>query len=652
MSDLLLDILQRAGRLTDSPSGAILLYDNERNGLYFAAATGPKAQGALDKFGEFGPDRVPVQKGDGREYASVAGRVYHTGEPHIIDSVVAESEHFKGVDQGTNHRTESMITVPLLIGGERVGVVQLLNKSTGNYTPRDLELLKHFSAHAAVTLRNARYFQDLLAHQGLFTSGAGGKKTADLLRELNSPAHQERMTIAFADMRGFTRLTQTLGDPHAIEGHLNQFLTLLAKEVIRHEGLVNKFLGDGVLALFRGVGAETRAVRCAFAIIAGFELLRHQWNRSRNEDLSWLDVGVGIATGDVIIGSIGSGRVKDYTALGTSVNLAAAFERQARGDKRVLVDQNTYIAVSDIIAEVGDVDVHELRKEDQPWGIAFRRYNIRRLRPTVGEPSVSARGRVAVGPRPNPDLQGYYNNSWAIVVGVDTYKDSRVPRLAYAVADADAVAGALPRVGFPPEHITVLKNEGASKAGIHQAIYGKLSTTNREDRLLIFFALHGQKLKQHNGEVGYLLPYDTDPLNLPLSALPMAELAQMGKILQPKHILFILDTCFSGHAAKREMLSEDSAADLTLLTQEPAVELLTAGTSGQKAIEEGGNGIFTRHFLKGLEGFANQDGSALTALKLFVYVQERVVNASGNEQTPQFAKLDGEGEFLFLPPRK
>ncbi|MBI2509151.1 MAG: hypothetical protein HYV99_04015 [Betaproteobacteria bacterium] len=384
-----------------------------------------------------------------------------------------------------------------------------------------------------------------------------------------------------------------------------------------------------------------------------FTELRDQWNTKRAESLNFLDVGVGIVTGNVIIGSIGSGRVKDFTVLGNLVNLAAAFEGQARGGLRVLVDQVTYNAVKRIVAEVGGDPVdYELRKPDQPSGIVYKRIHIRRLRPEIGEAEVVMKEDGSVRPRRAADLRTYYNDSWAIVVGVDTYKSPHVGRLSYAVADARAVAEGLPKAGFPPDHIEMLQNEKASKEAIQKAIYGKLMSTNRDDRLLIFFALHGQVLKQHKGEEGYLLPYDADPSNLPLSALPMAEFAQIGQRLPPKHILFVLDTCFSGYAAKRDVIATDSTVDLSVLTREPVVQLLTAGTGGQKVIEEGGHGIFTRSFLKGLEGWADPARSGLTALKLAVYIQERVVVESENRQTPQYAKLNGEGEFLFLPPDK
>jgi class 3 adenylate cyclase len=649
LSDLLVEILKRAGQLTDSPAGSVMLFDRERAGLYFAAATGPKAGDVLGRFGEAGPERIPIRNKGSQEYASVAGKVFDLGVSEVKDSVASDSGHFKGVDERTNHRTESMVCVALAVCGERIGVVQLLNKQTGNYTPRDVVLLEHFAAHAAIAVRNAQHIRELLAHKGLFTTAVSGRKATDLLAELSRPARRERMTMMFADMRGSTRLSQTLGDPQEILRHLNQFLTLLADQVIAHDGLVNKFLGDGILALFRGDGYETRAVRCAFAITAKFAALRDEWNSQRNEDLTFLDVGIGIVTGNVIIGSIGSGRVKDFTVLGNEVNLAASFERDARNGQRVLVDQTTFNAVQRIVAEADDPTNHVLHKPDQPGGVAFKRYHIRRLRPAVTEPVVSL-PHGAERPQ-RRGLQAYYSGSSAIVVGVDTYKSPRIGRLSYAAADARAVAEALPRAGFPLEQITLLQNEQATKEAIQRVIYGKLTTTTGNDRLLIFFALHGEVLKQHNYQEGYVLPYDADPTNLPLSALPMIELSQIGRRLPPKHILFVLDACFSGYAAKRSPAGASLAPDLSALTQEPGVEVLTAGTGGQKVIEEGGNGIFTRRFLKGLEGFADPDGSGLTALKLAVYIQEHVIAESGNQQTPQIAKLDGEGEFLFLAPR-
>jgi len=250
------------------------------------------------------------------------------------------------------------------------------------------------------------------------------------------------------------------------------------------------------------------------------------------------------------------------------------------------------------------------------------------------------------------DLRPYYQTSWAVVIGIDQYNSRLVPRLSFAVADARAIARALPGLGFPTDKITVLENAAAARSGIERAIYGPITQMGPDDRLFVFFAGHGEVRTTKSGLEGYLLPFDADPTNLPLTGLPMTELAQIGRRLPVKHVLFALDNCFSGYAKRRDIVISSTTSDLSALTREPVVQILTAGTEGQRAVEDGGHGIFTRHLLKGLEGWADPDGSGLTALKLATYVQERVIRDSAGRQTPQYGKLEGEGEFVFRPPTR
>jgi adenylate cyclase len=639
LADLLEEILQRACDLTDSESASVFLHDDGKilyddgttsKGLFVAAATGPVSQSFIASHGEKGRSRVPLE-------GSKAGRTFLTGEV-LVESTIRPVGHFKAVDEELKHHTESLMSVPLAIGTEPIGVMQVLNKKSQDYANRDVALLQHFAAHAALAIRNAQLVQELLAHKGLFTSSANGRKAADLIRELSAPAHPERMTVLFADMRGFTRFSQLLGSPTEIEKHLNKFIELLATQVMEYDGFVNKFLGDGVLALFRGRESELRAARAAFSIVDKFSELKHLWNIGRNEVLNFLDVGVGIVTGDVIIGSIGTGRIRDFTALGNVVNLAAAFEHEARGGKRVQMDQNTFNAISAIVDKADAPIDHDMRKPDQPPGIhQYKRIHVHSLLPVED-----------VHHTDPTDLSAYYRESWAIIIGVNEYKSVDIPPLSYAVNDARAVADALPALGFPTDHTQVLENEAASRIGIQRAVYEKRGLMQEDDRLLVFFAVHGYILPNSGGDEGFLLPYDVDPKNLPVLGLAMAELEQIAKRLPPKHILFVLDACFSGFAINRENPESDFTTDLLEATGEGVIEVLTAGNSGQKAAEEGGHGVFTRAFLKGLEGGADRDGSGLTARKLAAYIQGRL---RGTNQTPQISKLSGKGEFLFIPPK-
>jgi class 3 adenylate cyclase len=200
-----------------------------------------------------------------------------------------------------------------------------------------------------------------------------------LINELYRPAWTEVLSIFFADMRGFTRLCQVLNSPEAVQRMLNQFMTMLVTQVIQHKGTVNKFLGDGLLALFRGEGHAHEAALCAFGAADEFAALHRTWNSEVNAQLDFLDIGFGIATDQVIIGTIGAARARDFTVMGTAVNLAAALQNRARGGKRILVDQMTYSAVKDLVGEIEGPEMFELRKPDQPTGHSFKQYHLKTL---------------------------------------------------------------------------------------------------------------------------------------------------------------------------------------------------------------------------------------------------------------------------------
>ena len=365
-------ILERACKLTDSPDGSVLLYDAERGGLFFAAALGEKGPELMQKWGAGSNQRVPL---DG----SKAGRAFTTGEMIVEENLAEDAGHFKGVDEQTRKSSQAMICVPLRFAGESIGVIQILNKRE-DYTPRDCVLLEHFAGQAATALKNARLIEKLAAHMGLYSRDGGAR---DLVERLDQEARRERLTMLFADMRGFTQLCQSQGDPARTQQILNDLLTMLAEQVLTRDGIVNKFLGDAVFALFRGEGGPQRAVKCAFGMLDRFESLRRRWDESCNEDLSFLDLGIGISTDFVALGSVGSATVRDFTAVGTAVNLAAAFEREARDGRRILIDQATWHAVKDIVADSSGPERFVLSKPGHDAGVPYRQYQLKRLKPDV-----------------------------------------------------------------------------------------------------------------------------------------------------------------------------------------------------------------------------------------------------------------------------
>jgi formylglycine-generating enzyme required for sulfatase activity len=257
---------------------------------------------------------------------------------------------------------------------------------------------------------------------------------------------------------------------------------------------------------------------------------------------------------------------------------------------------------------------------------------------------------VALGPGPvaAADL---YANSWALVIGVNAYR-SVTPRLNYAVADAQAVAAALPDLGFPRQNVRVLLDGEATRARIENVLYREFAKIGPDDRLLVYFAGHGETLPVRGGEEGYFLPVDADRSALPATAILMEDMKRIGKRVRAKHVPFVMDACFSGFSLTRDLTPKSTTdAYLASALSEPVVQVLTAGRKGERAIEEGGHGLFTRRFLDGLRGLADPDGRGIiTAGQLGAWLEPRVTRASDGRMHPQSGRLDGEGQFVFLRP--
>jgi class 3 adenylate cyclase len=394
LTSLLGRLLDKAAALTSSTAGSVYLYDDQRRKLYVAHAVGPTAHIVLAKFGASG-EGIPI-------VGSKAGGVFASGTPIVVnEEIKRDPEHYKAVDKATAQPTTSMIAVPLVVAGERIGVVQLLDRTTGPYTDYEVALLAKFANLAAVAVRNARLFGDMAARIGAYGLPRDSVDAATLRGLLNAPAQSERVSILFADMRGYSRLDRALQDPVQLQTKLNEFLAMLANAVREQGGVVNKFLGDGLMALFRGPEHEIRAVRSAHNMIDRFAPMRDRWDDDVNEPLDFIDIGVGIATDSVTLGTVGSDEVREFTAVGRAVNLASALVDSARNGQRLLIDRQTARNAAAAIEEsklVSKLQIKSLGAD----GPNYEVHQILRLRTGEGQaaaPMPAAPLVVAPAPR-------------------------------------------------------------------------------------------------------------------------------------------------------------------------------------------------------------------------------------------------------------
>ena len=260
---------------------------------------------------------------------------------------------------------------------------------------------------------------------------------------------------------------------------------------------------------------------------------------------------------------------------------------------------------------------------------------------------VAARQSESAPPSPGTAPQPLPGESWAVVIGINRYRHPRIPKLRYAVNDARAVERALLAQGFRKDRIFTLTDDQATKAGIEQLLGDELrQQVGADDRLLVFFAGHGKTDRLRSGEEeGYLIPVDGDPGRLFSTAIGMTALRQISERLSAKHILYIVDACYSGYAIYNRSISEDLLEEML---KKPAIQILTAGRQQDEAQERAGHGVFTDVLVQGLSGDAFVAGKSWLALEeLGLWVKVRVFAESNKKQLPQYGNLSGEGQFVF-----
>ncbi len=154
----------------------------------------------------------------------------------------------------------------------------------------------------------------------------------DPQRHLRLGGENRRLTLLFADLRGFTAFTERFPATQVVET-LNQVFNALTEEVMRHQGVLDKYIGDALMALFgvpwESAQAPLRALQTAWAMQQRLRQLRHQ-APSGSPLRALRGLGIGVHTGEAIVGNIGSQHFMDYTAVGATVNLCSRLQEMAR----------------------------------------------------------------------------------------------------------------------------------------------------------------------------------------------------------------------------------------------------------------------------------------------------------------------------------
>jgi adenylate cyclase len=330
LDKLLPKILEKAFELVGADRGVILLTD-ERS--------------------ELQPRFVKTRTGKGDPNIVLSKTVMSevvSSKAAVLSSDATMDARFSGAHSIIMQGIRSTMTVPLLHRDELLGVMHLDSLFTSNaFTEKDLQICTGMAAQAAVSIQNARLASRIekeaqtraqisrLIPPSIVEQVVKGELIIEKGGRLNE------ITMLFSDIRGFTTMSDGR-PPQEVVNTLNEYFEVMVDILFQYAGTVDKFVGDEIIGLFGAPipieDGPYKAVACALAMMQGLA----EFNRTRaSESLPAIHIGIGINTGVVITGAIGSTRALQYTAIGDAMNVASRLVNLA-GSGEVIISENTY----------------------------------------------------------------------------------------------------------------------------------------------------------------------------------------------------------------------------------------------------------------------------------------------------------------------
>jgi adenylate cyclase len=271
----------------------------------------------------------------------------------ILTSDAQVDPRFGAGDSIRFHGIRSAMCAPLWSQDQIIGIIHVDSPMLTNcFTLNDLDLLTALGHNAAVAIERARLNEKIVAEEkkrerlGRFLSPQVTERvinTSDSLgAELGVPEAKE-VSVLFADIVGFTSMSEKMS-PAAVSYLLNDYLSRMTEIIFKYDGTLDKYIGDAIMAVFGApLDMPDHAAQC---IRAGLEMRDRleDFNAERREGPQ-LKIRIGINSGKVVAGEIGSINKKEYTVLGDAVNIASRLESSVAKPMMVVIGENTFEAV-------------------------------------------------------------------------------------------------------------------------------------------------------------------------------------------------------------------------------------------------------------------------------------------------------------------
>ncbi len=317
--DVLGELIRTVAIQTGTQKISVMLYDEIEGCLRIAAAKGLKEEIV---------HKVKIKPGE-----RIAGRVFQTGEPIIMGGGAEDNPRLASFLKSRN--IIAAISFPLKARGTTLGVLNVSRLKTGS----------PFS-QAVMALENVRVMDEKaerIRMRALFEQYVAPEVAEVLITHEQNPMEVGEIrdiTVLFADIRNFTNLVQHL-PLETLRSLLNDFFDLLTGIVFMFKGTLDKFMGDAVLAVFGAPNhikkPHNAAVSASMEMLRRFDQLKKTW-ASTEEPFGQVGLGIGISSGEMFLGNVGSQRRLDYTVIGTDVNIAQRLASEAASGQILITE--------------------------------------------------------------------------------------------------------------------------------------------------------------------------------------------------------------------------------------------------------------------------------------------------------------------------
>ena len=268
------------------------------------------------------------------------------------------------------HNISSAIVAPMLHEGEIVGVLWLDSQSIAAFQTKDLEIVTAIANQAAMFIEINTLGKKIQEVSRVLSPNVAAKVLSGELAIEKGGRSVERCTVFNSDIRGFTSMSER-AEPEEIVEMLNDYFELMVETIFKYEGTLDKFMGDGIMALWGAPATHPddacRAVRCALEqikVLEDFNQTREARGKSR------LGVGYGVHTGGLVAGYIGSSKALSYTVIGDTANVSARLCGIAKAGQ-VVVSESTLEELRGLFA-YEELPAANLKNKEKP----FRCFNI------------------------------------------------------------------------------------------------------------------------------------------------------------------------------------------------------------------------------------------------------------------------------------